>query len=49
MSSDLALKCLVIIATRIVGRRLATLVELEQICISPFSLLTNCSSGFVEF
>jgi hypothetical protein len=33
----------------LLGRWLATLVEPEQVCISLFSLLTNCSSGFVEF
>jgi hypothetical protein len=27
---------------------LATIVELEQNCITPFSVLTKCSSEFVE-
>jgi hypothetical protein len=33
----------------LLDRSLATLVELEQNCISPFVILTFCSSKFVEF
>jgi hypothetical protein len=51
VSSDLALVVyLVIIAIRIIWiGGFTTLVELEQNCISPFSVLTNCSSDLVEF
>jgi hypothetical protein len=33
----------------LLDRWLATLIELEQNCISPFIILTFCSSEFVEF